>query len=90
MDLTKKIQAIKNELGEKLVILTHHYQRREIVELGDYKGDSFDLSQKAAADKEARYIIFCGVRFMAESADILSDRTDTGQTGWLPYGQYGR
>ena len=72
MDLTKKIQAIKNELGEKLVILTHHYQRREIVELGDYKGDSFDLSQKAAADKEARYIIFCGVRFMAESADILS------------------
>jgi quinolinate synthase len=70
--LVKKIQAIKRELGEKLIILTHHYQRREIVELGDYRGDSFDLSQKAAADKEARHIIFCGVHFMAESADILS------------------
>ncbi|MFC1890947.1 quinolinate synthase NadA [Thermodesulfobacteriota bacterium] len=70
--IINKILSIKEELGKELVILTHHYQRKEIVDLGDYKGDSFGLSQKAAADKEARYIVFCGVHFMAESAEILS------------------
>ncbi|MBW1996989.1 MAG: quinolinate synthase NadA [Deltaproteobacteria bacterium] len=68
----EKIRAIKDELGNELIILTHHYQRREIVELGDFKGDSLGLSQKAAADKSAKYIIFCGVHFMAESAAILA------------------
>ncbi len=71
-EIIQKIKEIKRVLGEKLVILTHHYQRKEIVDLGDYKGDSFDLSQKAAADKAAQHIIFCGVHFMAESAEILS------------------
>lgn len=67
-----KILNIKHELGKALIILTHHYQRKEIVALGDFRGDSFGLSQKAAADKEARYIVFCGVHFMAESAAILA------------------
>ncbi len=71
-ELIDKIRAHKKDLGERLLILTHHYQRKEIVGLGDYRGDSFGLSQKAAADKAAQYIVFCGVHFMAESADILS------------------
>ncbi len=67
-----KIKALKEQLGNKLMILTHHYQRRSIVELGDWCGDSFGLSRKAAMDKDARYIVFCGVHFMAESAAILA------------------
>ncbi len=66
-----QIAALKKTFGSALVILTHHYQRKEIVELGDYRGDSFGLSQKAAQDHDARYIVFCGVHFMAESAAIL-------------------
>ena len=69
------IEAIieeKKRLGKELVILTHHYQRKSIVDLGDYKGDSFGLSQTAANDAHARYIVFCGVHFMAESAAILA------------------
>jgi quinolinate synthase len=68
----EKIRAKKRELGRQLVILTHHYQRKEIVELGDFVGDSFELSRNAAADRDCRYIVFCGVHFMAESAAILA------------------
>jgi len=68
----KKIIKIKETLGNKLIILAHHYQRKEIVDLGDYSGDSFALSQKASQDKKARFIVFCGVHFMAESAAILA------------------
>jgi len=75
----EKIKTIKRSLGKKLMILTHHYQRREIVELGDVRGDSFDLSQKAAANESAEYIIFCGVHFMAESAAILAQPHQTVQ-----------
>ena len=78
-DLIEKIKAIKQTLGKKLIILTHHYQRKEIVDLGDHKGDSFDLSQKAARDEEARFIVFCGVHFMAESAAILAKPHQTVQ-----------
>jgi quinolinate synthase len=78
-ELIDRIKAIKKEQGERLLILTHHYQRREIVDLGDYKGDSFDLSQKAAANDAAHNIVFCGVHFMAESADILSQPHQTVQ-----------
>ncbi|MHC1727174.1 MAG: quinolinate synthase NadA [Syntrophobacteraceae bacterium] len=68
----ERIRAKKRELGKKVIILTHHYQRKEIVELGDFAGDSFELSRTAAADRNCRYIVFCGVHFMAESAAILS------------------
>src|SRR3990170_4778746 len=70
--LKQKIADKKREWGKKLVILMHHYQRKEIVPFGDHLGDSFGLSQKAAAEQEAEHIVFCGVHFMAESADILA------------------
>ena len=70
--IVERIRSFKETLGEKLIILTHHYQRKEIVDLGDFRGDSFGLSQKAAADQSAQYIVFCGVHFMAESAAILA------------------
>ena len=70
-DLTQRIQAKKKELGSKLLILTHHYQRVEIVGHGDIIGDSYGLSKIASESKEAEIIAFCGVRFMAEAANIL-------------------
>ncbi len=66
-----RIQELKEELGEDLLILGHHYQRDSIVMHADFLGDSFMLSQKAA-DSKAKHIVFCGVHFMAESADILT------------------
>ena len=78
-EIIEHIENIKSDLGDNLVILTHHYQRKEIVDLGDYRGDSFELSRKAAADKHARFIVFCGVHFMAESAEILSQPHQTVQ-----------
>ncbi len=71
-ELDRRILKAKEMLGEKLVILGHHYQRDDIIKYADFRGDSFKLSQLAAARKEAEYIVFCGVHFMAESADILS------------------
>ena len=71
-ELVARIKEIKKKLGRELLILTHHYQRHEVVELGDIRGDSFLLSKKAAANAEARYIVFCGVHFMAESAAVLA------------------
>ena len=68
----EQILEYKKKLGKELVILTHHYQRKEIVALADYRGDSFGLSQNAAQNSDAKYIVFCGVHFMAESAAILS------------------
>ena len=70
--LTDDIIGIKQALGNELLILTHHYQRREIVDLGDHRGDSLSLARRAARDENARYIVFCGVHFMAESAAILA------------------
>ncbi len=71
-ELDRRIMAAKAELGERLVILGHHYQRDEIIKYADYRGDSFKLAQLAAARPQADYILFCGVHFMAESADVLS------------------
>jgi len=77
--IIEQILGIRKALGKELLILTHHYQRKEIVDLGDYRGDSFGLSQRAAADKDANFIVFCGVHFMAESAEILSQPHQTVQ-----------
>ena len=69
--LKAEIEEAKRKLGEDLLILAHHYQRDEIVELADFRGDSLELSRRAA-DSDARWIVFCGVRFMAETAAILA------------------
>ena len=77
---TERIEAALDELGDDVVILGHNYQRREIVEHADFIGDSYQLS-KEAANADADYVIFGGVTFMAESADII---TDDDQTVILP------
>src|SRR5438067_9658077 len=71
-DLALRIGAAKARLGERLFILGHHYQRDEVMRWADARGDSFGLSRKAAANDSAEYIVFCGVHFMAESADVLT------------------
>ncbi len=71
-DLRERIQSVRTKLGKRLCILTHHYQRIEVVEFGDHVGDSYALSKLAASQKDVEIIVFAGVHFMAESADILS------------------
>jgi quinolinate synthase len=79
-EVVEGIARLRKELGQRLVILAHHYQRKELVYLSDFRGDSYGLS-KRAAKQEAEYIVFCGVHFMAESADIL---TREDQKVYLP------
>ena len=67
-----KIWSLRNLLGDRLVILGHHYQRDEVIQFADFRGDSYKLSQQAATVRDAEFTLFCGVHFMAESADILS------------------
>ncbi|CAA9346977.1 MAG: Quinolinate synthetase [uncultured Nocardioidaceae bacterium] len=71
-DLVERARAAKAALGDRLFVLGHHYQRDEVVQFADVTGDSFKLAREAAARPEAEYIVFCGVHFMAESADILT------------------
>ena len=71
-ELDVRIAVARAELGERLVILGHHYQRNEIIKYAALRGDSFKLCQYAASQNGAEYIIFCGVHFMAETADVLS------------------
>ncbi|UCD62642.1 MAG: quinolinate synthase NadA [Candidatus Zixiibacteriota bacterium] len=74
-DLRRRIIEARARLGKKLVILTHHYQRLEVVEFGDHVGDSYGLSKTASQQRDVENIVFCGVHFMAESADILTDQS---------------
>ena len=71
-ELDARTAEARAALGRRLVILGHHYQRDEVIKYADLRGDSFRLSQYAASQQEAEYIAFCGVHFMAETADILS------------------
>src|SRR5437660_6770970 len=71
-ELAARIAAAKNALGERLFILGHHYQRDEVMKWADARGDSYRLSVLAQKRPEADYIVFCGVHFMAESADVLT------------------
>ena len=71
-DLVARARAAKAALGDAVFILGHHYQRDEVIEFADTTGDSFKLAREAAARPQAPYIVFCGVHFMAESADILT------------------
>ena len=70
-DLDARIRVARQKLGSRLVILGHHYQRDEVIKFADYTGDSFKLAGQISNRPEAEYIVFCGVHFMAESADVL-------------------
>jgi quinolinate synthase len=67
-----RLREVRDRLGRRVVILGHHYQRDDVIKFADLRGDSFKLAQWAATQKDAEYIVFCGVHFMAESADVLS------------------
>src|SRR5438876_1113685 len=71
-EMDRRIAAAKVKLGRRLVILGHHYQRDEVIKFADYTGDSFKLAGEIAKHPDAEFIVFCGVHFMAESADVLS------------------
>jgi len=70
--IISRIKELKAQYGKRIIILGHHYQRMSIVGLSDFRGDSLELARKAAEQKDAEFIIFCGVNFMAESAAILA------------------
>ncbi|WP_027365779.1 quinolinate synthase NadA [Desulfotruncus alcoholivorax] len=80
-DIIQRIYEIKAQLGSRLLILGHHYQQDRVIQFADLTGDSFLLSRQAAECKDAQYIVFLGVHFMAETADIL---TSQGQKVFIP------
>ena len=71
-EMDRRIAAAKAALGRRLVVLGHHYQRDEVIRFADYVGDSYKLAQQVSRHPDAEFIVFCGVHFMAESADVLS------------------
>jgi len=71
-ELNRRIADAKAKLGQRLVILGHHYQRDEVIKFADYTGDSYKLARQVSKHPDAEFIVFCGVHFMAESADVLS------------------
>ena len=74
--LTQRINAVREQFGSELLILGHHYQQDEVIALSDLRGDSYQLSKMAASNSDCRAIVFCGVHFMAETADILANRPE--------------
>lgn len=72
--LVERAKIARASLGDRAIVLGHHYQRDEVIDFADITGDSFKLAQAAAAQSSAEYVIFCGVHFMAESADILTSK----------------
>ncbi len=75
-ELSQRIEAVRQQLGPELLILGHHYQQDEVIAHSDLRGDSYQLSQMAAESRDCRSIVFCGVHFMAETADILANRPE--------------
>src|SRR5215813_8479598 len=71
-EMNRRIAAARARLGRRLVILGHHYQRDEVIAFADYTGDSYKLAGQVSKHPDAEFIVFCGVHFMAESADVLS------------------
>ncbi len=71
----QKIAALRAKLGKKVVILVHHYQRDDVIRFADFRGDSLQLSRVAAGQRDAHYVVFCGVNFMAETAAMLCHPT---------------
>ncbi|MCD8511150.1 MAG: quinolinate synthase NadA [Bacillus sp. (in: Bacteria)] len=76
-ELIARANEIKNKLGKRLFIPGHHYQKDEVIQFADASGDSLQLAQISAANQEAEYVVFCGVHFMAETADILTNENQT-------------
>src|SRR5688572_10823040 len=74
-ELRLRIESARETLGPRLAILGHHYQQDAVIDFADFTGDSFELSRKAAEQTGVEYVVFCGVHFMAESADILTDES---------------
>ena len=74
--LATRIEDVRRQMGKELLILGHHYQQDEVIEHSDLRGDSYQLSKMAAAQEDCRSIVFCGVHFMAETADILANRPE--------------
>ena len=94
-ELDLRIRAAKHALGDRLVMLGHFYQRDEVVQYADFVGDSFQLAQAARSRPKAEAIVFCGVHFMAETADMLSRVSGAGchpsqSRGRVLHGRYGR
>jgi quinolinate synthase len=81
VEMERRVTQIKNELGDRLYLPGHHYQKDEVIQFANDTGDSLQLAQLSAQNKKAEYIVFCGVHFMAETADIL---TPDKQTVILP------
>jgi quinolinate synthase len=75
-ELAARIERVRAEMGPRLLILGHHYQQDEVLAHSDLRGDSYGLSELAANDRQCRAIVFCGVHFMAETADILANRPE--------------
>ncbi|MGV3484159.1 MAG: quinolinate synthase NadA [Planctomycetaceae bacterium] len=76
LDLQQRIEAVRQAMGDRLLILGHHYQQDEVIAHADLRGDSYQLSRMAADSESCEAIVFCGVHFMAETADILANRPE--------------